>query len=278
MSYAPIWPGQDTTVDVLLQGTDYGTAITQQATFNWKARFNCVGTNLVFSQWVADSAHNITLPPSGITVSYGNGSLQLGNGPDYILVSAAVAIPARQQRQFGGRVENTEVGWIMEEADRTMKCLCLGSNNLTGAIYNSSTVSVPGYKNLFELYGNTLPSGFFTRQWFTPELMTLEQYVNPSNGLASIVFSNATVLCQTEEELTGGTSPPQEQAFCNNMTTNYDAFAKLQFPCYDPTDPTSTRIIQTNIFGMLKDVMKSVSLARFLRDNNVPVDMWWLNS
>ena len=62
------------------------------------------------------------------------------------------------------------------------------------------------------------------------------------------------------------------------MTANYDKFAALQFPCYDPNDPTGGHIIQTNIFGMLKDVMKAVSLARFFRDNNIPVDMWWLNS
>ena len=276
MPYEPIWPGEDTTVDVLLQGVDYGAVINQQVTFNWKARFNCVGTNLVFSQWIADA--HATLPPASISISYGNGQLQLVNGPHYILIGAATAIPTRQQRQFGGRVENTQVGWIMEEADRTMKCLCLGSNNLTGAIYNHSTINVPGYKNLFELFGNVAPPQFIVRDWFTPQLMTLDQYIDPNTGLASIVFTNATVLCQTESMLNGGTSPPQEQAFCNNMTTNYDAFAALKFPCYDPTDPTGSRIIQTNIFGMLKDVMKAVSLARFFRDNNIPVDMWWLNS
>jgi len=289
LNYAPIWPGIDTTVDVVLNGTDYGTELNQQTAFRWRARFNCVNTNLLFSQWIADA--NDTLPPAGITLTYfpyaqsnggGYNNLVLQNGDfftsDYIIISGAVAIPAVQQRQFGGRVENTEVGWIMEEADRTMKCLCLGSNNLTGAAYNSSTIKVPGYRNLFEIYGKSVPTAFFTRQWFTPQLMTLEQYVDPNTGLASIVFTNATVLCQTEAELTGGSSPPQEQAFCNNMTANYDGFAALKFPCYDPTDPTSTRIIQTNIFGMLKDVMKAVSLARFFRDNNVPVDMWWLNS
>ena len=95
---------------------------------------------------------------------YNNGGLHLANGPDYICISSAVAIPARQQRQFGGRVENTMVGWMMEEADRTMKCLCIGSNNITGAVYNSSTIHVPGYKNLFELYGNTSPTGIIVAQ------------------------------------------------------------------------------------------------------------------
>jgi len=279
MPYAPLWPGQDTTVDVYLEGVDYGSTISQSVSFSWKARFTCDNTNLINAVWLADSAHGITKPSSSsVTISYANGNLQLHNGPDFIWVSSAVAIPARQQRQFGGRVENTKVGWIMEEADRTMKCLAIGSNNLTGAAYNSTTINVPGYKNIFELYGNTSPNGFFTRQWFTPKLMTLEQYIDPNTGLASIVFTNATVLCQTEAELTGGASPPQEQAFCANMTANYDKFAALKFPCYDPADPTFTRIIQTNIFGMLKDVMKAVSLARFFRDNNIPVDMWWLNS
>lgn len=277
MPYAPVWPGEDTTVDVVMVGVDYGPALTQTKSFSWKARFNCVNnTNLVFSQWVADTWD--TLPPSSIAISYGNGTLQLANGPDYILITEAAGIPARQQRQFGGRLENTLAGWVMEEADRTMKCLTLGSNNLTGAIYNHSTVNVSGYSNLFERFGSTIPSGFSAHQWFTPQLMTLNQYIDPNTGTASVVFSNATVLCQTEAMLTNGPSPAQEQAFCANMTTNYDAFAALQFPCYDPTDPTHTRVISTNIFGMLKDVMKAVSLARFFRDNNIPVDMWWLNS
>jgi len=282
MPYAPIWPGVDTTVDVELRGVNYGYELNQSVPFTWRARFNCLATNnLVFSQWMTDTYH--TQPPAGLALSWqpdGGGSLYLVNDTgDFLLVGSAVPIPAVQQRQFGGRVENTEVGWVMEEADRVMKCLCIGTDNLTSAPYNSSTINVPGYKNLVELYGNSNPSGSFsTRQWFTPQLMTLAQYVNPKTGLASIVFSNATVLCQTENELTGGTSPTQEQAFCNNMTANYDKFAALKFPCYDPTDPTSTRLIQTNIFGMLKDVMKAVSLARFFRDNNIPVDMWWLNS
>ena len=280
MSYAPIWTGEDTTVDVELRGTDYGPQLKQATSFCWRARFNCISNSLVFSQWIADANH--TLPPSGITLSYspyGSYNLALAGTSDYLLISAASAIPARQQRQFGGRVENTKVGWIMEEADRVMKCLCIGTDNLTGAAYNSSTISVPGYKNLVELYAGSNPSSnVSTRQWFTPKLMTLNQYIDPHTGLASIVFTNATVLCETENELTGGTSPPQQQAFCSNMTANFDKFAALKFPCYDPTDPTGSRIIQTNIFAMLKDVMKAVSLARFFRDNNVPVDMWWLNS
>ena len=277
MPYAPIWPGEDTTVDVVLNVNDFGSTVNQSIAYMWKARFNCVNTNLVFSQWVAD-AHD-TLPPASVTISYRNGQLQLANGPDYIWITGAAAIPMRQQRQFGGRVENTQVGWVMEEADRVMKCLCIGSDNLTGAPYNSSTIPVAGYKNLLELTGNNpQPGNVMTRQWFTPKLMTLNQYIDPQTGLASIVFSNATVLCQTENNLTGGASPPQQQAFCDNMTANFDQFAALKFPCYDPTDPTGGRIIQTNIFGMLKDVMKAVSLARFFRDNDVPVDMWWLNS
>jgi hypothetical protein len=249
MTYAPFWPGVDTTVDVVLTGVDYGPALNLALPFCCKARFNCYADNdgdswLGFSQWVVDAYD--TPPPGNLSLTYSEGNLLLQNGgefSDFICVNSAMAVPARQQRQFGGRVENTQTGWVMEEADRVMKCLALGTDNLTGAAYNSGTIPVPGYQNLFQLYGNTPPAGFFSRMWFTPQLMTLEQYVDPNTGLASVVFNNATVLCQTEAELTGGASPPQEQAFCANLTANYDAFAALKFPCYDPT---GTRITQTN--------------------------------
>jgi hypothetical protein len=72
--------------------------------------------------------------------------------------------------------------------------------------------------------------------------------------------------------------PPEAHAFATHFTANYDAFAGLAFPCVDPEDPTGTNIVNVKIFDMLRDAMQAVALARFFRDNNVPVDMWWLNS
>ena len=85
-------------------GTDYGTELKQAVAFCWDARFNCVGTNLVFSQWIADAHH--TLPPAGITLSYSSYPTFNGQGyenlqfakrqlrlPRLFLISAASAIP-----------------------------------------------------------------------------------------------------------------------------------------------------------------------------------------
>jgi RHS repeat-associated protein len=306
--YDPIWPNVDTTVDVVLSVTQNGSPL------QWRARFNCVpesiftgydedgpvyGTCMLmaFNNWVADAY--ATLPPAGILLNtnawqtnststlrtlYQNGNgfatytpftLHNGTANNYA-VNSALVVPARQHREFGGRVENTQVGWVMEEADRVMKCLSVGVDNLTGATYNSGTASpalntIPGYQNMQQrLAGSSQLVS--VRFWFTPDQMTLQQYVDPNTGLASIVFTNSTVSLNTESYMEGLPQAPQSAAFAANFTTNYDQFAALKFPCYNPNDPTGKSIIYTNIFGMLRDVMKAVSLARFFRDNDVKME------
>ena len=312
--YNPIWDQQDTTVDVIIQSTWNATKYSWKARFNCVTNGTVAGASwswsggitggrnmmqMVFSNWVTDA--NSTIPPSGISLNTNywtagtipNGaSYQLtptsqdsyipfilanGTTNNYI-VTYVMVVPARQHRQFGGRVENTKVGWVMEEADRTMKGLVVGSNNITTAAYNSSTITVPGYSNMVQRLSATGNKNANVRFWFTPNQMTLQRYIDPKTGLASVVFTNSTVLLNTESFMLGLPQAPEAKAFADNFTINYDKFAALTFPCYNPNDPTGQSIIQTNIFGLLKDVMKAVSLARFFRDNNIPVDMWWLNS
>ena len=97
---------------------------------------------MVFSNWVADTY--ATLPPSGIQQVTGGWSMNLNaDGQDsytgfYLFngagsnfnINSVLVVPAVQQREFGGRVENSKVGWVMEEADRVMKCLATGTDNL----------------------------------------------------------------------------------------------------------------------------------------------------
>jgi len=299
--YNPIWPNEDTTVDVLIFASQNGTPV------QWRARYNCVPDPLavyyypweifppmemVFSNWVTDTY--ATPPPSGITfptyehvtyaglATYQPFTLINGTANTYT-ISSVMVVPARQQRLFGGRVENTQVGWVMEEADRVMKGLSVGVDNITEAAYNSGTTTpalntIPGYQNMAQRLAAGGGQNVNVRFWFTPNQMTLQQYIDPNTGLASVVFTNSTVSLNTESFMLGLPQSPQAKAFADNITTNYDKFAALKFPCYDPNDPTGHNIIYTNIFGMLRDVMKAVSLARFFRDNNIPVDMWWLNS
>ncbi len=295
--YNPIWPNEDTTVDVTVDATWNGTD------FTWTARFNCepgprfdhlTGMWMVFNSWVNP-------PPTGVTLDtapWQRGVLTRGGSrrwTDYgldsftqftmnnassrnYIVNRVQVYPAKQHRKFGGRIEGTSVGWVMLEADRVMKCLSVGKDNLTGASYNSGTVPIAGYQNMIERQNASGGTGGNIRLWFTPKEMTLKRHVDPVTARASIVFDSASVACNTESFLVGLPQPPEAKAFADHLTANYDAFANLTFPCVDYNDPTGTAIINVKIFDQLRDVMRAVSLARFFRDNNVPVDMWWLNS
>jgi RHS repeat-associated protein len=298
LRYNPIWPREDTTVDVTIDATWSGT------NYTWTARFDCITNEningggrplmkMVFNSWVA-------APPAGVTLdtapfqlysftgssfhlgadgqdSYTNFTLNNASSSNYIVNSVRV-YPGRQHRKFGGRVEGTQVGWVMLEADRVMKCLSVGKDNLTGVAYNSGTLAVTNYKNMAERIAASGGTGGNIRMWFTPNEMTLKRHLDPATGRASIVFDKGSVALNTESFILGLPQPAEAKAFADHFTANYDAFAAVSFPCVDPTDPAGVRIVNVKIFDMLRDVMRAVSLARFFRDNNVPVDMWWLNS
>jgi RHS repeat-associated protein len=302
--YNPIWSGEDTTVDVTINATWSGT------NYTWIARFNCIqlappnpiviyaggryGMKMVFNSWVQAPPAGVTFdtsPWTSTAISGSGSSRYSGDGQDTFtrftlnnasasnyIVNSVQVYPARQHRKFGGRVEGSRVGWVMLEADRVMKCLSVGKDNLTGASYNSGTVAISGYQNMAERLIASGGAGGNIRMWFTPKEMTLKRHLDPVTGRASIVFDSASVACNTESFLVGLPQPAEAKAFADHLTANYDAFANLSFPCVDYNDPTGTAIINVKIFDMLRDVMRSVSLARFFRDNNVPVDMWWLNS
>jgi len=294
--YNPIWSEEDTTVDITINaewsGTDY----------EWVARFECVPLDgpisikagdryamvMVFDHWIEAPPSGVSLDTSAWVEGIPGGSFYLTpdsqdsfkrftmlNGtPGNFLVNSVRVVPARQHRKFGGRVENTRLGWVMLEADRVMKCLSVGRDNLrTNVLYNSATVSVPSYQNMTERGGTGN-----IRMWFTPNEMTLKRHVDSESGRASIVFDEASVALNTESFMMGLPQPPEARDFSDHFTANYDAFAELEFPCVDPDDPDGTNIVQVKIFDQLRDAMQAVSLARFFRDNDVPVDLWWLNS
>ena len=195
-------------------------------------------------------------------------------------ISEVQLVPDRQHRKFGGRVDNTRLGWIIEEADRVMKALGIGKDHLTGASYNSSTPGMPpGYQNQLERYRDAGTTGSFNnRFWFTPNEQTLKRFIDPVTGQATVVFDRATVKLNTEALVLGQPEDIVARNWADYFNANYDAFANKEFPVYDPADPTNTNIINVKIFDELRNAMKAVSLARFFKDNSIPLDTWWLNS
>jgi RHS repeat-associated protein len=184
-----------------------------------------------------------------------------------------------QQRLFGGPINNSQLGWIMEEADRVMKELAGGKDQLTGAIYNSQNTSLPaGFENMLERYvANNQSGSFGDRFWFTPNQETLMRYIDPVTGEASVDFSQSTVQLNTEALLQGQPQDPIALAFANWFNANYAAMEQISFPVHDPTDPTGARIIDVPIFQELAQAMQAVALARFFHDNDIPLDTWWIN-
>jgi len=293
IDYHPLWEDPDD--DMQLQVRMSWGWSNHQVTAHIDARENTniiAGTRhlmeLVITNW--------TGLPDGITVEqftaltnvfdahdqYSSYLLRMHNdsGQDFIVDQPRI-VPNLQHRKYGGRVDDTRLGWVMYEADRMMKSLTIGVDNLTGASYSSANVDVPGYSNLVERFTAARASAnSLERFWFVPNEMTLKRYVDTETGQATIVFDQATVLLQTETMLNGGSVseediPPQ---FAAHFNAQYDAFADLTWPVMDPDDPTGENIIEVKIFEQLREVMQAVSLARFFRDNNIPLDMWWLNS
>lgn len=196
----------------------------------------------------------------------------------YEIITAAV-VPSKQHRVFGGRVDGTRMGWVMYEADRIMKCLAVGHDPLTDTDYTSGTLAVPGYRNLLErAAGDPSRADGNIRMWFVPKEMTLKRHVDPATGQAAIIWDTSKVALLTESSLEGVAASPVAAEFVNHFTDHYADFAAMEFPVIDPDDPTGQNLINVKIFERLEDVMQAVSLARFLRDNGIPLDMWWLNS
>ena len=189
-------------------------------------------------------------------------------------------VPDLQHRGLSERAEGTMLGWVMYEADRVMKNLGIGEDMLTGADYNRTNPDLPvGFENLMEKFSDASATGHQdNRFWFTPNEMALKRYIDPATGEATIVFDEASVVLQTESELEGHPVSSVAQEFADFFNDHYDEFADIEFPVQDPSDPTGATVINVKIFELLRDAMKSVSLARFFRDNSIPLDTWWLNS
>jgi len=300
LRYNPLWPGEDTTLDIRIRaswsGADYdftmhfqaeelnGSPITIEGGGRYGMRWIYTGATDMPDGMTLDTRFfdNNYLPGSFVVNAAGQDSywpvLLTNNTGGNMIVDSVSVIPARQHRKYGGRVDGTKLGWVMYEADRVMKCLSVGKDDLTGATYSSANVNVPGYQNLIERAQVSGSTGGNVRMWFVPNDMTLQRYVDPSTGRATIAFQNSTVALLTESYLQGLPQDPDASAFATHFQQHYDSFAALNFPVEDPTDPTGTRIINVPIFALLKQAMQAVSLARFFRDNGIPLDLWWLNS
>src|SRR6185369_164291 len=157
--------------------------------------------------------------------------------------------------RYEGATRNTRFGDIMFEADRTLKILTLGKDNVTG---QAVTSSVPGYKNLLQRRlaagCNGMPTS--TRMWFQPKEVRLV----PSTDGKSMVFDAVSMELLYESKVGNQVvSDPQAAAFAAHFTQNYEAFA-AEWP----------------ILEKLEQLGKIVGIIKWIKDNHIPIDLSFL--
>ncbi len=222
--------------------------------------------------------------PSRIDVTFRN------MHPEYFYFRSQFTVYSPEHhRVFRGEVEDTRIGWVMYEADRILKCLAIGrcyeagDRNRVIKDYNSGTIPVPGFQSLaerVELSEDKGPSaenqikGVSTRLWFAVDDMVMRRFVD-DDGTTSVTWDEASFKLYSAGQVFGVVRPPGPAStdFINHFNANIDRFSALSFVVSDPDRPGQTKSVR--IFDELRKVVQAVAVARFLRDNAIPIDMSW---
>ncbi|MCP3936042.1 MAG: RHS repeat protein, partial [Actinomycetia bacterium] len=159
--------------------------------------------------------------------------------------------------RYEGETSETEFGAIMFEADRVLKILSLGLDNLTGQSVSSS---VPGYQNMLDrrVAAGCASLPDTTRMWFQPKDVRL---VRSEDG-QTMLFDEVSMELLYESKVGDQVvSDPQAAAFAQHFTDNYDLFAQ-EWP----------------ILADLEQLGKVVAVIKWIKDNNIPIDLSFINN
>ena len=159
-----------------------------------------------------------------------------------------------QNTRFIGGNENTDYGYIFFEADRLMKCMAAGRDNINNdIIYTSKTVKdIKGFKNLFEIEKVlNIDTGYNARFWFTPKY----ELYNEGNNY----YIKGTVIVNNAEKYADDGTPPHKvtENFADFMTKNYDLFCR-EYP----------------VFKKLQQVAEITALIQILKERGVNMKLY----
>ncbi len=159
--------------------------------------------------------------------------------------------PSRMIVTYYGETRNTHFGQVMFDADRLLKNLIIGKDNLTQKTIGAN---VAGYKNLLEYSVQGLGNGFLScRMWFVPEKISLVQSADGT----SMLFDQVRMQVLTESKFHG--SPVQDLAaekFATHFTQHYEDFS-YQYPVLDE----------------LKRLGKITAVVKWIKDHDLPFDL-----
>ncbi len=158
----------------------------------------------------------------------------------------------------------TEFGWIMFEADRLMKCLALGSDNIFGL---PETSSVPGYRNMFDWAESVKEDkeggpAVWSRFWFHPLAGTVQWDDTAIKILDCRVGVKTEVMILQGGKLisTEGTQDPAAKAFADHFTQNYRAFGE-EFPVFLQLEQLSRLMLVSEWLREIREDAQPISLA-----------------
>ncbi len=161
-------------------------------------------------------------------------------------------------RYLGG-VENTHFGWVLFEADRVMKALSLGEDNIT---HEPVLCSAPGFFAMPQLSLSNLrrpeSDNLWNRFWLVPD--NLVAFIDPVTN--TLYFKGSGIRVKTETMKlegnilvpAGDLKDPRAEYFANHMSVHYDAYA-AQFP----------------IFTELARLARATGIMRWLQESGIPL-------
>lgn len=170
-----------------------------------------------------------------------------------------------QDVRYIGQTESTHFGWVMFEADRVMKTLSMGQDNITSAPVTSKT---PGYANMLDLeiqMGDNSQGEVRRRFWFTVPVAEIEESPDGQSMIVSALSLNVETeyLDSNWQTLANQPPDPAGQAFAAQLSQYYDEYEQ-EFP----------------IFGELKSLAYWTAFAHWLEQSDLPVqpELWLASS
>ncbi|MFN7984907.1 MAG: hypothetical protein U0Q11_23945 [Vicinamibacterales bacterium] len=152
--------------------------------------------------------------------------------------------------RYIGPVARTRFGAVMFEADRVLKSLSRGADNISKEPVGSA---VPGYTSIMDrrTTDDVRQAGAsIYRLWFKPAQLTAKK----TGDGRSLVFTASTMVCDWER-MEGVDPGPAVAAFVDHLNGNFDKYANEQ----------------TSFLEMLQ-LERLVGLARWLSENNIFLD------
>ena len=161
--------------------------------------------------------------------------------------------PVLQNVRYEGPTESTHFGWVMFEADRRMKTLSMGQDNLNN---QPVSVNVPGYANLLDLEFalDVQTQGDVRRRfWFTVPRVEIEQTAD------GMLISNLSLVVETEyldanwQTMTFQPSDPAGKTFASHLSDHLAGYAS-----------------EMPIFAELDAIARWTALAHWLYQADLP--------